>query len=73
MAKNKKIDDLHIIDEMDSFTGTTDEAAVLENEYALFVLGTEKFRTVTYLREIFYGKKATTGRIQRVYHSSKQT
>ena len=27
----------------------------------------EKFQTITYLRECFYGEEATTGRIQRVY------
>ena len=26
----------------------------------------EKFHTITYLRECFYGEEATTGRIQRV-------
>ncbi len=27
----------------------------------------EKLRTITYLRECFYGKEATTGRFQRFY------
>jgi len=27
----------------------------------------EKFETVTFLRECFYGKEATTGRLQRFY------
>jgi hypothetical protein len=27
----------------------------------------EKFRTITYLRECFYGPEATTGRLQRLY------
>ncbi|MEJ2053109.1 MAG: hypothetical protein P8X42_04230 [Calditrichaceae bacterium] len=27
----------------------------------------EKLQTITYLRECFYGKNATTGRLQRVY------
>ena len=27
----------------------------------------EKFRTITFLRECFYGQEATTGRLQRVY------
>ena len=31
----------------------------------------EKFQTITYLRECFYGKEATTGSIQRVYTVSK--
>ena len=31
----------------------------------------EKFQTITYLRECFYGKEATTGRLQRFYTMSK--
>lgn len=31
----------------------------------------EKFETITYLRECFYGAKATTGRLQRVYQILK--
>jgi len=31
----------------------------------------EKLQTITYLRECFYGKEATTGRLQRVYTISK--
>jgi len=27
----------------------------------------EKLQTITYLRECFYGKEATTGRLQRFY------
>ena len=27
----------------------------------------EKFTTITYLRECFYGPEATTGRLQRIY------
>jgi len=32
----------------------------------------EKFITITYLRECFYGPKATTGRLQRFYSIVKQ-
>ena len=32
----------------------------------------EKLETITYLRECFYGKEATTGRLQRVYSMFKQ-
>jgi hypothetical protein len=32
----------------------------------------ERLQTVTFLRECFYGKKATTGRIQRIYTMFKQ-
>jgi hypothetical protein len=31
----------------------------------------EKLQTITYLRECFYGKAATTGRLQRFYTLSK--
>jgi len=31
----------------------------------------EKLQTITYLRECFYGKTATTGRLQRVFTMSK--
>ena len=31
----------------------------------------EKLQTITYLRECFYGKKATTGRLQRVHRVFK--
>ena len=30
----------------------------------------EKFETITYLRECFYGEKAITGRLQRVLSNS---
>ncbi len=33
----------------------------------------ERFRTITYLRECFYGPEATTGRLQRVYTVLKQS
>ena len=33
----------------------------------------ERFRTITYLRECFYGPEATTGRLQRVYTVFKQS
>jgi hypothetical protein len=31
----------------------------------------EKMKTITYLRECFYGPEATTGRLQRVFEFSK--
>ena len=33
----------------------------------------EKLKTITYLRECFYGSEATTGRLQRFYTILKQT
>jgi len=53
------------------FYGTLQDAEIIDSEYCLFVLGKEKFETITYLRECFYGKNATTGRIQRIHKSSK--
>jgi hypothetical protein len=32
----------------------------------------EKLRTITYLRECFYGPEATTGRLQRFYKFIKR-
>jgi len=32
----------------------------------------EKFKTITYLRECFYGPEATTGRLQRFYKVFKR-
>jgi len=51
------------------FCGTMQEVEIIDGEYCLFVLGNEKFETTTYLREYVYGKKATTGRIQRIHKS----
>ena len=59
-----------ISDKKEVFCGTMKDAEILDGEYCLFVLGNEKFETTTYLRECFYGKVATTGRIQRLHKSS---
>lgn len=32
----------------------------------------EKLQMITYLRECFYGKKATTGRLQRIFRFVEQ-
>lgn len=32
----------------------------------------EKLKTITYLRECFYGPEATTGRLQRLYRFVKR-
>ena len=50
---------------MEVFCGTLEDAKIMDDDYCLFVLGKEKFETITYLRECFYGAEATTGRIQR--------
>ena len=65
---NSKI--IKISEKKEVFCGTLQDAEIIDSEYCLFVLGKEKFETITYLRECFYGKNATTGRIQRIYKSS---
>ena len=42
-----------------------------DSEYWRNASTEEKLETITYLRECFYGKTATTGRLQRVYTMSK--
>ena len=38
-----------------------------DSEYWSRASTKEKLQTITYLRECFYGKEATTGRLQRVH------
>ena len=42
-----------------------------DNEYWINASTKEKLQTITYLRECFYGKTATTGRLQRIFTMSK--
>ena len=63
-------DIIKINEKIEVFCGTLEDAKTIDNEYCLFVLGKEKFETITYLRECFYGDEATTGRIQRLYKTS---
>jgi hypothetical protein len=63
----ERVKKLVIPEVMDVFCGTWEDKEILDCEYNFFVLGREKFETMTYLREIFYGKMATTGDIQRIY------
>ena len=42
-----------------------------DREYWENASSEEKLQTITYLRECFYGKTATTGRLQRFYSLSK--
>jgi len=42
-----------------------------DNQYWETATTEEKLQTITYLRECFYGKEATTGRLQRLYKLSK--
>jgi len=71
LNKKNKSEIIKIHKKKEVFCGTLHDAAIIESEYCLFVLGKEKFETITYLRECFYGKNATTGRIQRIHKSSK--
>ena len=68
--KIKNLTLLPITEKKEVFCGTLQDAEIHDSDYCLFVLGREKFETITYLRECFYGKNATTGRIQRIYKSS---
>jgi len=43
----------------------------MDNEYWSNASTEEKLQTITYLRECFYGKTATTGRLQRICTMSK--
>ena len=44
------------------FCGTLEEAKIREDEYCQMALPGVKFSTITYLSELFYGKKAITPR-----------
>jgi len=61
---------IKVLKKKEVFCGTLQDSEIIDSEYCLFVLGKEKFETITYLRECFYGKNATTGRIQRIHKSS---
>ncbi len=58
---NNRIDKTQI-----SFT-TAAEQEAKDKKYWHNASVKEKFQTITYLRECFYGPEATTGRLQRFY------
>lgn len=60
------------IDRTAVFFGTAEEHDKREREYLTKAGYVEKLKTITYLRECFYGTKATTGRLQRIYRFSKR-
>jgi hypothetical protein len=60
------------IDRTAVFFGTADEHDDREKKYLTKAGYTEKLKTITFLRECFYGAKATTGRLQRIYRFSKR-
>ena len=51
---------------------THEESDKMDNLYWAKAPIKEKLETITYLRECFYGKEATTGRLQRIYTIFKQ-
>ena len=52
--------------------GNNFELAEKDRKYWEAASDEEKFESITYLRECFYGPEATTGRLQRIYRFSKQ-
>lgn len=52
--------------------GNSKELEKDDKEYWAKASVNEKLRTITYLRECFYGKEATTGRFQRFYKVFKR-
>ncbi len=63
---NNKMDRKHIV------IGKAEELEKIDREYWSKADVQEKLRTITFLRECFYGEEATTGRLQRVYKVFKQ-
>jgi hypothetical protein len=53
--------------------GTIKELEKSDNEYWSRASVEEKLKTITYLRECFYGPEATTGRLQRLHKIIKRT
>ena len=50
---------------------TQEELDNMDKEYWKKATIEEKLETIVYLRECFYGKDATTGRIQRIHKMLK--
>jgi len=55
------------MDRMDVSFSTVKEHEKEEREYWSNAPLEEKLKTITYLRECFYGPEATTGRLQKIY------
>jgi len=55
------------IDKSKVFYSTKEKLNDIDSEYWETATTEEKLQTITYLRECFYGKQATTGRLQRFY------
>ena len=54
------------------YFGSNQELAEKDRNYWETAGDEEKFETITFLRECFYGPEATTGRLQGVYRFFKQ-
>ncbi len=52
--------------------GTSNKLETEDKIYWKNADAAEKFETITFLRECFYGKEATTGRLQRFYKVFKR-
>ncbi len=61
------------IDRRQVTIGTFSDLEKKDKEYWAKSDISEKLKTITYLRECFYGSEATTGRLQRFYTILKQT
>lgn len=59
------------IDKSQVSFATAEEHDKKDKEYWARASAEEKFATITYLRECFYGPEATTGRLQRIYRFVK--
>jgi hypothetical protein len=59
------------MDRSEFYFGTLDELKQKDEEYWKNAPIDEKLRTITYLRECFYGPEATTGRLQRFFKFTK--
>jgi hypothetical protein len=58
---------LEKMDRSEIIITTQEESDKMDDLYWANATVKERLQTVTYLREYFYGKEATTGRLQRFY------
>ena len=52
--------------------GSHDDLEKEDRDYWAQASDRERFETITYLRESFYGEEATTGRLQRIHRVLEQ-
>jgi hypothetical protein len=60
------------MDRKQAFVGNAADLNKKDKEYWSKASVEEKLETITFLRECFYGKEATTGRLQRFYKIIKR-